>query len=43
MAEASDGKTIKVTLVKSLIGTKHEHRATVRGPGPAPASITRWN
>ncbi|MDR1660941.1 MAG: 50S ribosomal protein L30 [Azoarcus sp.] len=28
----TDGK-IKVTLVKSLIGTKRSHRATVRGLG----------
>ena len=27
------GKKIKVTLVKSVIGTKPEHRATVRGLG----------
>jgi large subunit ribosomal protein L30 len=26
-------KTIKVTLIKSLIGTKREHRACVRGLG----------
>jgi large subunit ribosomal protein L30 len=26
-------KKIKVTLVKSVIGTKQEHRATVRGLG----------
>ncbi len=26
-------KKIKVTLVKSLIGTKQDHRATVRGLG----------
>lgn len=26
-------KTIKVRLVKSLIGTKQDHRATVRGLG----------
>ena len=26
-------KTIKVTLVKSLIGTQQDHRATVRGLG----------
>lgn len=26
-------KTIKVTLVKSLIGTKQDHRATVKGLG----------
>ena len=29
----AQGKTIKVTLVKSPIGTKPEHRATVRGLG----------
>ena len=27
------GKKIKVTLVKSVIGTKQSHRATVRGLG----------
>jgi large subunit ribosomal protein L30 len=27
------GKTIKVTLVRSLIGTMQTHRATVRGLG----------
>lgn len=26
-------KTIKVTLIKSVIGTKQDHRATVRGLG----------
>jgi large subunit ribosomal protein L30 len=26
-------KTVKVTLVRSLIGTKQSHRATVRGSG----------
>ena len=26
-------KTIRVTLVKSVIGTKQDHRATVRGLG----------
>jgi large subunit ribosomal protein L30 len=26
-------KTIKITLVKSVIGTKQDHRATVRGLG----------
>ena len=26
-------KTIKITLVKSVIGTKQSHRATVRGLG----------
>ncbi len=29
----AQGKTIKVTLVKSPIGTKHSHRATIRGLG----------
>ena len=29
----SNGKKIKVTLIKSLIGTKRSHRATVRGLG----------
>ncbi len=29
----ADGKKIKVTLVKSPIGTKQDHRATVRGLG----------
>ncbi len=28
-----DDKKIKVTLVKSVIGTKESHRATVRGLG----------
>ncbi len=32
MAKAS-GKKVKVTLVKSLIGTRQDHRATVRGLG----------
>ena len=27
------GKKIKVTLVKGIIGTKQDHRATVRGLG----------
>ena len=30
---AAQGKKIRVTLVKSLIGTKPEHRACVRGLG----------
>lgn len=30
---AQDGKKIKVTLVKSVIGTRPEHRACVRGLG----------
>ena len=30
---ANTGKTIKVTLVKSVIGTRESHRATVRGLG----------
>jgi large subunit ribosomal protein L30 len=29
----STGKTVKVTLVKSIIGTRPTHRATVRGLG----------
>ncbi len=34
MAEAKQaGKTIRVTLVRSLIGTMRTHRATVRGLG----------
>ena len=34
MAEAREsGKTLKVTLVRSLIGTIGSHRATVRGLG----------
>jgi len=31
--DAPHGKTLKVTLVKSPIGTRPEHRATVRGLG----------
>ena len=27
------GKTVKVTLIRSLIGTRPEHRASVRGLG----------
>jgi large subunit ribosomal protein L30 len=30
---AQEGKRIRVTLVKSVIGTKPEHRACVRGLG----------
>jgi large subunit ribosomal protein L30 len=30
---AQEGKKIRVTLVKSVIGTKPEHRACVRGLG----------
>jgi large subunit ribosomal protein L30 len=29
----TEGKTIKVTQVRSLIGTRPEHRASVRGLG----------
>jgi large subunit ribosomal protein L30 len=29
----SDKKTVTVKLVRSIIGTQHEHRATVRGLG----------
>jgi large subunit ribosomal protein L30 len=31
--ETQSGKTLKVTLVRSLIGTMRTHRATVRGLG----------
>lgn len=31
--QAKTGKTIKVTQVRSLIGTRPEHRASVRGLG----------
>ena len=30
---AKGAKTIKITLVKSLIGTKQSHRATIKGLG----------
>jgi large subunit ribosomal protein L30 len=33
VSTAAKGKTVKVTLVKSLAGTKSDHRATVRGLG----------
>jgi len=33
MANKPQGKTIKVTLVRGLIGTRSEHRACVRGLG----------
>lgn len=33
MAKAKKSKTVKVTLVKSLIGTIESHRACVRGLG----------
>jgi len=29
----TQGKTVRVTLVRSLIGTRPEHRASVRGLG----------
>jgi large subunit ribosomal protein L30 len=32
-AANTDAKTLKVTLVKSVIGTRPAHRATVRGLG----------
>ncbi len=32
-AKKAQAKTLKVTLVKSPIGTKESHRATVRGLG----------
>ena len=33
MTTKAQSKTLRVTLVKSLIGTKREHRASVRGLG----------
>lgn len=33
MTMTNTGKKIRVTLIKSLIGTKRSHRATVRGLG----------
>jgi large subunit ribosomal protein L30 len=33
MAGKSEGKKLRVTLVKSVIGTKQAHRACVRGLG----------
>jgi len=33
MTKAKKNKTIKVTQVKSLIGTKQSHRDTIRGLG----------
>jgi large subunit ribosomal protein L30 len=33
MSENTDKKTVKVKLVKSPIGTRESHRATVRGLG----------
>jgi large subunit ribosomal protein L30 len=33
MAEASEAKTLKVTLVRSVIGAHRSHRACVRGLG----------
>jgi len=30
---AADGKKLRITLVKGLMGTKQSHRATVRGLG----------
>lgn len=32
-SKAQQGKTIKITQVRSLIGTRPEHRASVRGLG----------
>lgn len=32
-AKAKSGKTVKVTLVRGLVGTRESHRATVRGLG----------
>ena len=33
MSNAAGKKTVKVTLLKSVIGTRESHRATVRGLG----------
>ncbi len=33
MSDATGKKTVKVTLLKSVIGTRESHRATVRGLG----------
>jgi len=33
MAKNTQGKTLKITLVRSLINTEASHRATVRGLG----------
>lgn len=33
MSSEQSGKTLKVTLVRSVIGTRESHRATVRGLG----------
>jgi len=33
MSNSQKEKTIKITLVKSLIGTKESHKATIRGLG----------
>jgi large subunit ribosomal protein L30 len=32
-AKAKSGKTVRVTLVRGLVGTRESHRATVRGLG----------
>jgi large subunit ribosomal protein L30 len=32
-AAAKDGKRVRVTLVRGLVGTRESHRATVRGLG----------
>jgi large subunit ribosomal protein L30 len=33
MANKNENKKIKITLIKSVIGTKQSHRATVKGLG----------
>ena len=33
MSDTAGKKTVKVTLLKSVIGTRESHRATVRGLG----------
>ncbi len=32
-SKSQPGKTVKITLMRSLIGTRPEHRASVRGLG----------
>jgi large subunit ribosomal protein L30 len=39
--EVSDKKTVKVTLVRSPIGTREDHRATVLGLGLKKMNQTR--
>lgn len=41
MTQIANGKTVKVTLVRSVAGTKSDHRATVRGLGLGRINSTR--